>query len=540
MSSEAAIRLPKVHFFMANLPDREAAPAPAAGRAQANPERREDGLRTDETDPKWIGHRFSKILARGSSKSDDDPVRFGANQMELLALLAGAMDLIMHEVALFAAFGFLLLGASDLLVDFIWIGLTLKRRRSRVGVPAAPEGIAPAGAPGRLAIFTPAWDEAAVIGAMLAYARTAFGNADHVHYIGCYANDPGTAAAVWAHAGPRVRLVVAPGPGPTSKADCLNHIWARMVEDEQAQGTRFKAVVLHDAEDVVHSAELPLFDALIERFDLVQLPVLPLIDHRSRWVSGHYADEFTEAHGKELVVRAGIGASLPSAGVGCAISRDALAALAARYGTPFDPASLTEDYELGLRLKALGRSAAFVRAPAGPHGAIVCTREYFPATLDAAVAQKSRWMAGIALSGWDRLGWRGGLAERWMRARDRQAILAAFVLGAAYLALVLWAVLFALERLGGPAMRPFGPVLTLLIAVNSMLLLWRLAMRFGFVAQAYGWREGLRALPRTVTGNIIALMAARRALGRYLRQRRTGASVWGKTAHAFPDELPAE
>ena len=41
-------------------------------------------------------------------------------------------------------------------------------------------------------------------------------------------------------------------------------------------------------------------------------------------------------------------------------------------------------------------------------------------------------------------------------------------------------------------------------------------MRFGFVARAYGWREGLRSLPRTVTGNIIAMMAARRALGRYL------------------------
>jgi hypothetical protein len=35
-------------------------------------------------------------------------------------------------------------------------------------------------------------------------------------------------------------------------------------------------------------------------------------------------------------------------------------------------------------------------------------------------------------------------------------------------------------------------------------------------------------------------MAARRALGRYLRLRRTGAWVWDKTAHAFPPEIPAE
>lgn len=456
--------------------------------------------------------------------------------MEWGALFATAAELIMHEAALFAGCGFLLLGASDLLLDFIWIGLCLKRRF------AGPAGRAlrPARTPGRLAVFTPAWDEAAVIGAMLGHARAAFGDAPHVHYVGCYPNDPATAAAVWPHAGGTVRLVIGPAPGPTSKADCLNRLWDRMIEDEAADGVRFKAVVLHDAEDVVHSAELVLFDGLIERFDLVQLPVLPLIDPRSRWIGGHYADEFAEAHGKELVVREALGAGLPSAGVGCAISRDALVALAAAHGAPFDPESLTEDYELGLRLKALGRSAAFVRTPGGAGGAVISTREYFPATMEAAVAQKARWMGGIALSGWDRLGWRGGLAERWMRARDRQAILAALLLCAAYLALLLWAALFFAERLGGREMLPFGPALSLLIALNSVLLLWRLAMRFGFVARAYGWREGLRALPRTITGNIIAMMAARRALARYLGRRRTGAAAWDKTAHVFPEELPAE
>lgn len=460
--------------------------------------------------------------------------------MEVPSLFAAACEIIMREAALFAAFGFLLLGASDLAIDFIWIALRLKRGLTRADGPACAAALAPPRAPGRLAIFTPAWDEAAVIGPMLAHARDAFAGVDHIHYVGCYPNDPATAAAVWAHAGPRVRLVVGPAAGPTSKADCLNRIWARMIADEEADAIRFKAVVLHDAEDIVHSDELALFDALIERFDLVQLPVLPLIDPQSRWIGGHYADEFAEAHGKEMVVREALGAALPSAGVGCAISRRALAALADAQGAPFDPDSLTEDYELGLRLKAIGRSAAFVRLPAGPGRAAVSTREYFPPTLDAAVAQKARWMAGIALSGWDRLGWGGGLAERWMRARDRQAILAAFVLAAAYLALLLWALLFAAERFTGWSMAPFGPMLTLLIAVNSALLLWRLAMRFGFVASAYGWREGLRSVPRTVTGNIIAMMAARRALARYLRLRRTGASTWDKTAHAFPDELPAE
>lgn len=448
-------------------------------------------------------------------------------------LFLAACEFVMRELALFAACGFVLLGLSDLAVDFLWLFM---RITGSTRWPSSP----PAERPGRFAVFIPAWDEADVIGAMLTHAQGTYGAADHVLYVGCYPNDPATIGAVRAAAGPRVRLVIGPAPGPTSKADCLNRIWERMLEDEAAWGARFKAVVLHDAEDVVHSGELGLFDALIERYDLVQLPVVPLIDPGSRFVGGHYIDEFLEAHGKELVVRMGVGASLPSAGVGCAIGRDALAAIAAERGAPFDPESLTEDYELGLRLKAMGRSAAFVRMAQEEGRPVIATREHFPATIEAAVAQKARWMTGIALAGWDRLGWSGGLAERWMRLRDRQSLLAALALAAAYFALILYGVLAAASWTAGRPIAPPSSLLALLLVITSLLLLWRLAMRFGFVARTYGWREGLRALPRTITANIIAMMAARRALACYAAMLRTGAVGWDKTAHAFPRHLPAE
>src|SRR3546814_8395004 len=75
-----------------------------------------------------------------------------------------------------------------------------------------------------------------------------------------------------------------------------------MQQKEEAQGWLFKAVVLHDAEDIVHRGEIRLFDHMIERFDLVQIPVLPLVDQQSRWISGHYCDEFarSEKHTSEL------------------------------------------------------------------------------------------------------------------------------------------------------------------------------------------------------------------------------------------------
>src|SRR6478672_6934327 len=121
---------------------------------------------------------------------------------------------LLRETALFAACGFLLLGVSDLLVDLIWLALRLGRRH--------PMQVPDAAHPGPLAIFVPAWDEAAVIGRMLEHSQAAFGDADYRLYVGCYPNDPATIAAVRAAAGPRVRLVIGPAPGPTSKADCLN------------------------------------------------------------------------------------------------------------------------------------------------------------------------------------------------------------------------------------------------------------------------------------------------------------------------------
>jgi len=316
-------------------------------------------------------------------------------------VLLDGLALLVRELALFAAFGFLVLGASDLLVDFIWIGLKLKRLLLRVR-PASLESLPPPKSPGRLAIFVPTWREEAVIGKMLARALRVWNGADFRIFVGCYPNDAATIAAVEAIDDRRVQMVIGAREGPTTKADNLNSLWCALRVAE-ARGDAFKAVILHDAEDVVHSAELALFDRMIERFDLVQLPVLPLPDPGSRLTAGSYLDEFAESHGKELVVREALGAGIPSAGVGCAISREAIGLLAAANDAPFDAESITEDYEMGLKLHALGRRAAFVRLPAGESGGVVATREHFPATWRAAVTQKSRWIAGIALSGWDRL-----------------------------------------------------------------------------------------------------------------------------------------
>jgi adsorption protein B len=285
----------------------------------------------------------------------------------------------------------------------------------------------------------------------------------------------------------------------------------------------------------VHPLELALFDRLIDRAGLIQLPVLPLPDPSSPWIAGHYCDEFAEAHIKELVVREAVGAAIPLAGVACAIAREPLASLAALHdGQPFAGGSLTEDYELGLIAGELGLKTMFVRIPAYPGDrAVVASRGHFPSSLGSAVRQKARWLGGIALTGWDRLGWRGGMGERWMRMRDRRGPLAALLLVAAYLAAFLWSQIWVAEMLGAPIRVHLSPALSTLLTVNAGLLAWRIAMRAGFTTSAYGWRQGLMSVPRLIVGNVIAMLAAGRALTIYARNRPP---KWDKTRHVFPAE----
>lgn len=454
------------------------------------------------------------------------------------------LDVIQRELLLFAAFGFLLGGIDEVLVDLIWAGrsawrrLTVYSRHTRATLQTMTQFQADE-LPGKIAIVIPLWDEADVIGPMLAHATRAAPQANVRFLIGCYPNDKATISAVKAAAtiDRRISIALVGTDGPTTKADCLNAIWAHLKRLEPGVSGGFRLIVLHDAEDVIHYGEIPLFSALSNRFDYMQIPVEPLADNRSRWIAGHYCDEFAEAHSKALIVREALGAGLPAAGVGCAFSTNLIETMARKSnGRPFQDASLTEDYEMGIMAKDLGARAAFVRMPVVKGGKPVSVRAHFPASLNAAVRQKSRWIAGIALAGWDNLGWSGNLAERWMRARDRKAPLEAIVLLAAYLAIIIvGGRTLAAAFWPTPAFQPDALLSDLLLACG-WLLVWRLAMRAFFVGRLYGLAEAILCIPRAIVANIITIMAARRAVAIYIRQMRSGKVVWDKTTHQFPSQ----
>lgn len=437
-----------------------------------------------------------------------------------------------HELLLFAGIFFLIGALDDFAVDLYWIWLRLTGRARTKRIDSAL--MSRQQLSGQAAIFIPAWQEEQVIGDTIAHALRAWPQSDLRLYVGCYRNDWGTIRAAMAGApnDPRLRLVLHDRAGPTTKADCLNRLYRALCEDEERTGKKAHMVVFHDAEDMVDPAALPLLDHAIGAAEFVQLPVLSLPQERSRWLGSHYCEEFAEAHGKTMVVRNALGAAVPAAGVGCAISRGALEQLAEQSEdcSPFAADSITEDYEMGLSVAANGGRSRFLRMRHAD-GSLIATRAYFPTRLDQIVRQKTRWIHGIALQGWDRTGWTGSLAEIWMRVRDRRGPIAALVLLTAYLLLAISTVSWGASLLGQGIELKASFELKLLLALNLFAFVWRASWRFGFTAREFGAAEGFRAVLRVPVTNIIAIMAGRRALFAYARTLTGHELTWDKTPH---------
>lgn len=454
--------------------------------------------------------------------------------VEVLQRALDVLQIVQWELLLFAATWFVISAFDELAIDALWLWYRLTGRvpKSRL---VADDGAQPLIGPA--AVFVPAWQEAEVIGPMIRHTLDVWRHDELTLYIGLYPNDEATLTAAVQAAGSdhRVRFVVNDQPGPTTKADCLNRLYRALCEDEVRSDQRFRSLVLHDAEDMVHPDALALIDRTLGPVDFVQLPVRPEPQRASHFVGGHYSDEFAEAHAKSMVVRDILGAGIPAAGVGCGFSRNAIEVLfhqrrAQGEAGPFASECLTEDYELGL-IVSRGRRSRFVRRY-DRHGDLVATRAFFPSTLDAAIRQKSRWIHGISLQSWDRLGWSARPVELWMALRDRCGPLTALVLGTAYLLLAIEGALIAARLAGWESAYRMSPILKALLAISFTSFVWRALWRFHFTSREYGIIEGLRAMLRIPVSNIIAIIAGRRAVFAYARTLRGELPIWDKTDHA--------
>ena len=428
----------------------------------------------------------------------------------------------------------LLSGLDDLFITLVY----LLRRSPHFPWPEAA-GLR-AASERRIAIFVPLWRESQVIGEMLDHNLATIGYANYDIFVGVYPNDLPTVRAVNQAAGrhPRIHVARCPHNGPTSKGDCLNWIYRRMREFEQRQGVHFDLVVTHDAEDWIHADSLRLINWFSRDYEMVQIPVLPLPTRAAEVTHGLYCDEFAEYQCKDIPVRQRLGGFLPANGVGTGFDRAALERLAAsRYGKMFDPECLTEDYEIGFLLHAQGCRQIFVPLRFGGPG-LVATREYFPHRFRASVRQRSRWVAGIVLQGWQHHGWRGPWRQVYWFWRDRKGLAGNLLSPVSSLFCIYGAASYVFSVWTG-APTHLGTHLAPWVSTACYCTLWITLIQGGVRMQAsasvYGWRFALAVPARIPWGNLVNFAATVAALRQFLVARVQGHGLaWRKTEHVYP------
>lgn len=462
-------------------------------------------------------------------------------------------------VAIALALLMFILGLDDLFIDLVyWFRKLIRRWRIYEKFERADEERLYTIPEKPLAIMVPAWNEVGVVGEMARLAASTIDYENYQIFVGTYPNDAETQAdvdAVCQHY-PNVHKVVCARPGPTSKADCLNNIIDAILRFENEAKIQFAGFVLHDAEDVISPMELRLFNYLLPNKDLIQIPVYPYAPEWKGFTAGHYVDEFAENHGKDVIVREALTGQVPSAGVGTCFSRKAISALLEDGdGIAFDVQSLTEDYDIGFRLKQKGMKCIFARySVSDPKLAldqpwvlgmnrefsqVICVREHFPRDLQHAIRQKSRWIVGIVFQGTKNLGWsRKGLLNYFLW-RDRRGLIAymlSFLVNLLFVVLIaMWLItVISPDSWRYPSILSDSSLLSVLLWLNGFMLLNRLFQRGWFVTRYYGLVEGLLSAPRMMWSNFVNFFANLRALRQVMEMGDSRRVAWDKTTHEFP------
>ena len=454
----------------------------------------------------------------------------------------------LHILALIVGIIFVISGITDIGFDFYFILRSIRRFFLSRDWPKLTLQRLEAREQQKIAIFVACWHEKDVI------ARTLTNAVEKLHYrnydifVGTYPNDPETQAEVdrVARKYPHVHKVITPDPGPTNKPAILNYTFQALKEYEKQTDQNYEIIMTHDSEDVIHPYSLLVINYIIPRKDMVQLPVFPLEVPLKEFTHWSYADEFAENHTKLMLVREITGGFVPAAGVGVAFTRRAFEWFNLQHSHQiFSTHTLTEDYELGLRMNLEGFKAAFVLVnipspDSKKHGVVdwVATRAYFPRDFWRAVRQKTRWNIGIVLQAWQNMGWQGGMAIRWNLFQDRKALIATPANFLAYLVFAYFILYQLLQLFYSQYMPPLivrGTMLWYLVLISTIFMVWRSVNRAYAVNKIYGFWPAVVSVPRVVWGNIINFFAMVRAVYQFSMSRIRGKKlVWDKTAHQVP------
>lgn len=467
---------------------------------------------------------------------------------------------IMWYCLIFAAFIFLISGIEEVFFDvYYWLRQLRRRLRKKEYQPLTYEKLINVPEK-KIAIIVPCWHESDVIEAMLAHNVRAIDYDNYDIMIGVYPNDPETIAAVERAAKNllHVRMIINDKPGPTNKSDNLNSIYRHLCEFEQQNNVFYEIIVFHDSEDIIHPLSLKLYNFLIPRVQMIQLPVFPLEVPLRQWTHWIYNDEFAENHTKDIIVREAIKGLVPSAGVGTGFAREAIQWLAEmNNGIPFLTKTLTEDYNTALRIRHKGLRQIFVTQKVRRTIRVkrwrffgklipkvvdeyVATRALFPMEYLKAVRQKARWIMGITMQEWSASGWYGALPVQFTLFHDRKALITHFINVFGYFVFSFWLVysIWVWYEPDYPTLQEYFnkyPLVWILIIGCTLIMLERFVQKIIAVYRIYGLVPAISSVPRTFYANIMNMHALLRAYRIFFfGAGKATAKRWEKTDHAFP------
>lgn len=465
----------------------------------------------------------------------------------------------MWGLLIFVAIVFCIFGIDEILFDIFYAVRVVYRKWKTRNYDKFYISNLLAVAEKKIAIMIPSWSEDAVIEEMLRYNLTIIEYSNYDIFIGTYGNDKLTQEAVARVQAefPRLHQVTNPKDGPTTKGDNLNSIYSYIQKFEQENNVRYDIFVMNDSEDIIHPWVLKVFNYLIPRKDMVQIPIMPLEVEWKYFTHWTYNDEFAENHTKNLVIRESLKGLVPSAGTGTGFSRHAMEKLSEKNTHPFFTDLFTEDYNTALRIRLMGLKSIFVSQKVTrvqnrkkwvyfgeltpkPVEEFIAIRCLFPFRYEEAVKQRSRWVMGISLQEWQRTGWPGSFPLKYSLFADRKSLLSHINNALAYIVLLFWIGYFFWQKNHTfyPSLQEFldrHPLIWILIIICTVFMLERMLQRIWAVSRFYGAGAALLSVPRIIYGNIINLHATLRAYWRFFTGRPSSSKLkWEKTKHIFP------
>lgn len=406
----------------------------------------------------------------------------------------------------------------------------------------------------KIAIMIANWHESNVLERVV---KGNIANIDYSNYdifLGVYKNDIQTfnAAKRLSQEFKNVKVVVNSMFGPTSKGQMINEVVnhintinfnSELKSDSQSQ---YEIYLTHDAEDIIHKFSLKLINLKSRNFDFIQIPVFSFRIPNHKVVAGVYMDEFVESHTQNLIVRDYFRSGVPSAGVGTAVSRSVVAQLLKlQNGYFLNERTLTEDYYLGLTCYDLNIKAHFAAEYIEKYDKIkkiniidyIATREYFPTHFMASVRQKTRWIMGICLQGYEQKKRKSGnFFASYFLWRDRKNLWAApvFVLSLLFISYYLLTFLIS-GRWPYLNYSPYQQFLNSIIWVNLALSVSSVLRRMFLVAQVYDIFTSLMVPVRWLVSYFVNNIATFNAVGVWGKSKIKGQlPKWSKTDHLLP------